>query len=81
MSEFENINAVELSADEMNEISGGFKRLPDKAGFTVYKIQKGDNLSRIAIAYHCTVKDLLKWNPKITNKNLIILGDYLYIKA
>ena len=82
MSEFENKPAVELSESEMNEIAGGaFKRLAEKEGFIVYQIKKGDNLNRIAIAHHCTVKALLQWNPKIHNKNLIIVGDYLYIKA
>ncbi len=82
MSEFENNNAVELNENEMNEIAGGaFKRPSEKEGFIVYQIQKGDNLNRIAIAHHCTVKALLQWNPKIHNKNLIIVGDYLYIKA
>ena len=82
MSEFENNPAVELSMEELNAAAGGaFKKLAEKEGFIVYKIQKGDNLNRIAIAHHCTVRDLLKWNPKITNKNLIIVGDYLYIKA
>ncbi len=82
MSEFENMEAVELSLEEMNEAAGGaFKPLPPKEGFVVYKIVKNDNLTKIAKKYHTTVANLLAWNPKIKNKNLIYAGDYLYIKA
>ena len=82
MSEFENNPAVELNESEMNEIAGGAFKMPAaKEGFIIYKIQKGDNLNRIAIAHHCTVRSLLQWNPKIHDKNLIVVGDYLYIKA
>ena len=82
MSEFENNNAVELNETEMSGITGGaFKRPAEKDGFIIYQIKKGDNLNRIAIAHHCTVRSLLQWNPKIHDKNLIIVGDYLYIRA
>ncbi len=82
MSEFENNNAVELNETEMSGIAGGaFKRPAEKDGFIIYQIKKGDNLNRIAIAHHCTVRSLLQWNPKIHDKNLIIVGDYLYIRA
>ena len=81
MSEFEAKNAVELSLEEMDKIAGGaFKRPEEKEGYFVYQIQKGESLSRIAKRYHCTVSDLLKWNRKIVNKDLIYAGDYLYIK-
>ena len=80
MSEFEN-EAIELSIDELEKIGGGYKRPVEKAGFVIYQIRRGDNLSKIAKAYRCTVNDLLRWNPKITNKNLIYAGDYLYIRA
>ncbi len=79
MSEFEN-NAIELSLDELEKIGGGYKRLPDKSGFSVYQIKRGDNLTRIANAHRCSINDLLRWNPKITDKNKIYAGDYLYIK-
>ena len=49
--------------------------------FIIYQIVKGDTLIRIAARFHCTVNDILKWNPKITNRSLIYAGDYLYIKA
>lgn len=82
MTDFENMEAVELNAEEMNEVAGGaFKALPAKTGFIVYRIQKGENLTRIAKKYKCTVSQLLSWNPKITDKNIIYAGDYIYVKA
>ena len=81
MSEFENKEAMELSMDEMKDAAGGFKRPVEKVGYIIYQVKKGDNLNRIAIAHHCTVRELLQWNPSITNKNLIVVGQYLYIKA
>ena len=81
MSEFENLEAMELNEKELNEIAGGaFKPLPDKPGFIIYQISKGETLGRIAKRFGVTVKDLLNWNPKITNRNLIYYGDYLYIQ-
>lgn len=79
MSEFDK-EAVELSAEELEKIGGGFKRPAEKDGFFIYQIQRGDTLYRLSRTYKCTVDDLLRWNPKITNRNLIITGDYLYIK-
>ena len=84
MSEFENMEALELSMDEMDKAAGGanrYKPLNEKAGFIIYKVKKGDNLSRIAAAHRCTVADLLRWNPKITDKSMIYINEYLYIRA
>ncbi len=79
MEEFENKLAVELNVDELGEVAGGYKRPPEKEGFFIYKIVRGDNLTKIAKRFDTTVRDLLIWNPKIKNKNLIYAGDYLYI--
>ncbi len=84
MSEFENLEAMELSMDEMDKAAGGanrYKALTEKAGFIIYKVKAGDNLNRIANAHRCTVKQLLAWNPKITNANQIYVNEYLYIRA
>ena len=70
----------ELNAEEMNEAAGGYKKPASKVGYTIYQIQKGDTLSKIAKKYKTTQKNIMAWNPKITNKNLIYAGDYLYIK-
>ncbi len=79
MAEFEK-EAVELSMEELEKIGGGYKKPAEKAGFFIYQIQKGDNLYRIGLKYGWKVDDLLKWNPKITDRALIYAGDYIYIK-
>ena len=81
MTELENMEAIELTAEEMNEIAGGaFKKPAEKKGYIIYQIKPRDTLIKIAQRYGCTYKDIMAWNPKITNKNLIRSGDYLYIK-
>ena len=73
----------ELNLNELEQAQGGLGGsptvLPHKAGFTVYKIVRGDNLSKIAKANKTTVKALLACNPTITNKNDITTGFYIYI--
>ena len=84
MSEFENMEALELSMEEMDQAAGGasrYKPLSQKAGFIIYKVQRGDTLTRIAAAHRCTVADIMRWNPKITNKSRIYANEYLYIRA
>ena len=71
---------VELTAEEMGAAAGGYRRPPEKEGFIIYQIKKGDNLSKLANKFNTTVEDILLWNPKIKNKNLIYAGDYLYIE-
>ena len=81
MSEFENMEAMELNLEEMDKVAGGaFKPLEPKKGYFVYQIVKGDTLNKISRKFNCTVADILKWNPKITDKNKIYYGDYIYIK-
>ena len=80
MEELENKVAEELNLDEMGEVVGGYKRPPERRGFIIYQIKKGDSLGKIAKDHGVTVAELLIWNPKINNKNLIYAGDYLYIK-
>ncbi len=81
MSEFENFEAKELNLEEMDKVAGGaFKPLDPKKGFIVYQIVKHDTLNKISRLFGCTVEEILKWNPKITDKNKIYYGDYIYIK-
>ena len=83
MSEFENMEALELNMDELDKAAGGASRyapLANKAGYIIYKVRKGDSLGKIAIAFHCTVPDLMRWNPKITDKSRIYANEYLYIR-
>ena len=80
MSDFENMEAVELTMEEMNEIAGGaFKKPEPKAGFLLHQVQPGDTLYKLGKKYHCTVDDIMSWNPKIKNRNMIYDGDWLYI--
>ena len=82
MSKFENMEAIELNLEEMEKVVGGaFKLLEPKKGFFVYQILKGDTLNTISRKFQCSVADILKWNPKITDKNKLYSGDYIYIKA
>ena len=80
MTNFENMEAIELNLEDLDLATGGYKRPKDKEGFEIYQIKRGDTLGRLAVRFNCTVKDLLNWNPKITNRNLIFTGDYLYYK-
>ena len=71
--------ANELSTEQTELVNGG--AMPDyREGYIIYQVKSGDNLTNIAKAYKCTVNDLLKWNPQITDKNRIYTGDYIYIK-
>ena len=70
----------EMNMEEMEQVSGGYKKPAPKPGFIIYQIQKGDALSKIARRYNTTEALIMSWNPKIKNKNLIYAGDYLYIK-
>jgi len=71
----------ELLDEELDEVSGGaYKKLPEKKGYIVYHIVKGDNLTRIANRYGTTVAKIQAANKnKIKNVNLIRAGDYIYI--
>ena len=80
MTEFEN-KATELTPDELSGIGGGYRKPAEKAGFIIYQIRKGDTLTRIAERHDCSVAELLRWNPQITDRNRIYAGDYLYIRA
>ena len=69
----------EMNLMDMEKVVGGFKKPSEKQGFFIYKIVRGDTLSRIARRFNTTVQRLLLANPKIKNRNLIRTGDYLYI--
>ena len=74
---------MELNLNEMENVAGGNggspTPLPPKAGFDVYKIQGGDNLTRIAKKFNTTVDYLVAINPTITNKNFIRAQFYMYV--
>ena len=76
-------NTNELNLNEMEEVTGGRggspTKLPYKAGFDVYQIQRGDTLIRIANRYRTTADYLQSINPTIKNKNDITAGYYIYV--
>lgn len=80
MEELESKLVVELDLEALESVEGGYKRLKEKKGYIIYQISKGDTLRKIAKHFGVSVTKILQWNPKITNKNLIYAGDYLYIK-
>ncbi len=83
IKDFENMEAiVEMDVNDMENAAGGsrYKKPDPIKGFIIYQIQPHDTLYKIGKAHRCTVDQLLFWNPKITNRNLIRAGDYLYIK-
>ena len=75
-------NSFELNTEEMIAVAGGkFVRPAEKESFRIYQIRSNDTLIRIANRFHLkTYKEILEWNPQITNPRIIIPGDYLYIK-
>ena len=81
MSNIEEMKAVELNAEELEQVVGGaYKKPAEKKGYIIYQIQPGDTLYKIAKAHKTTVDALLSYNPQITNRNLIRAGAYMYIK-
>ena len=76
---------MELNLNEMEEAVGGkihFKPQKSKAGWIQHKVVAGDTLIRLAKKYKISNWRLIrKWNPHINpNTNLIINGEYLWIK-
>ena len=73
----------ELNLNQMEEVTGGkggsATPLTPTAKYDVYKIQSGDNLTRIATRYNTTVQYLFDINPTITNKNDITAGRWMYV--
>jgi LysM repeat protein len=45
-----------------------------------YTVQRGDNLRKIATTFGTTVSNLLSLNPRITNPNLIYVGQVIRIR-
>ncbi len=73
----------ELNLNELETAAGGkggsAKLLPDKEGFDVYKIRRGDTLSGIARKFHTTVNYLYSINPTIRDVDDITAGYYIYV--
>ena len=73
----------ELNLNEMEQVTGGKggsrTRLPDKKGYIVHRIKKGETLSGIADFYGTTVDEIMAENKTITNRNDITSGYYIYV--
>ncbi len=48
---------------------------------TVYTVQKGDSLWKIAVKYQQGLSEIIAMNPQFSNPNLIYPGDKVYIPA
>ena len=61
-----------MMENELENVSGG-------AGLTAqyYVVVKGDTLSKIAARYGTSIKNLLAVNPRITNPDLIYIGEVI----
>ena len=73
--------------DAVNETSGAVvydtrndKRMnKDEIVVQEYIVKKGDTLWDLAQAYNATVEEILYYNPKITNENLINISEDIII--
>ncbi|HET9587231.1 MAG TPA: LysM peptidoglycan-binding domain-containing protein [Anaerolineales bacterium] len=54
---------------------------PPPAGGQIYYAQRGDTLRKIAAKFNTTVDAILKANPRITNPNLIYVGQAITIPS
>lgn len=76
-------NVRELNMEELGSVEGGMggsaRELPPKAGMKVYRIVRGDTLSKLATVYKTTVNKIVAANPTIKNANDITAGYYIYI--
>ena len=78
---------MELNLNEMEEVSGGkneggYARKPrEKAGCKIYKIKSGDTLIKIAKHHGTTAEHLMRINPELTNRSIIVAGCYIYVPA
>ncbi len=75
---------MELNLNEMESISGGDggygKKPPEKKGYIIYRIERGDNLTTIARKFGTTVNAIVNANKAvISNPNFIVSGFYIYI--
>ncbi len=75
---------TELNLNEMEQVSGGrggsSSKLPPKGGCSVYCIQGGDNLTKIARRYGTSIEFLMNINEGIIkNRNDITTGYYMYV--
>ncbi len=73
-------NNRNLELEEMEEVSGG---VYGDGTVTVidYVVVRGDTLGRLANRFNTTVNSIMKLNPIIKNRNLIVTGWTLKIRV
>lgn len=59
----------ELLEEELSYVAGG--RTVARKTTILYKVVKGDNLTKIAKRFHTTIKDIMELNPIIKDRNFI----------
>ena len=74
---------TKLNMDELEMVNGGVggsrKPLPERAGYMVYRIAKGDTLEKLGRRYGTTADRIKNANSTIHNINDITVGYYIYI--
>jgi hypothetical protein len=76
----------EVNVNELEQAvggRGGYRKPPEPIfGLEIYRIQAGDNLTKIARKYHTTWMHLQDLNADvIPDKNDITTGYYIYVPA
>lgn len=72
----------DLDLEDMEEVSGGAKPYGDGTRFYIkHTVVRGNTLSGLAGKYNTTVKSIMKLNPIIKNKSLIVVGWVLTIRC
>ena len=73
----------EMNLNELEVVTGGKggskTELHATKYYDVYRIQPGENLTRIARNFNTTVSELVRINKTITDKNDITAGYYIYV--
>lgn len=52
-----------------------------KVGHAQHYVKSGESLSKIAVKYQMSLKDLISLNPHFKNPNVIHIGDYVIIRS
>ena len=66
--------AQHLNDEELNGVSGGNSGAVQEAPYKIHIVKPGEALSVIAMKLGMSLKELLKWNPEITNPDRIEIG-------
>ena len=74
-------SAIDLAVQKAKAVAqkAKVKKAVKKEAKGLYTVVKGDNLTKIAVKYDVTVRDLLKWNG--LKSDVLQVGDKLIVKA